>query len=318
MSRQRPLLAIVVPCFNESESIDYAMDRLLDKLRELRDAQRIAPESFLYFIDDGSQDDTWHRIEARHARDPAVKGAALSRNYGHQNALLAGLHGVTGKVDCAISLDADLQQDIGVIPEFLDKYAAGAEIVYGIRKDRDSDSAFKKWTASLFYGLARLLGAGIIRNHADYRLVGSQALEALAAYPETNLFLRGIFTTMGFKTDRVYFDVQPRRAGRSKYNLRRMLSFAIDGITSFSVVPLRLIALLGVVIFLASIFMVGFILFQALVVRQTVPGWASTVLPVYLLGGIQLFCLGVVGEYIGKIYSETKARPRYIKARELT
>lgn len=317
MSRNRPILAVVVPCFNESCLIDEAMERLAGKLYDLKSRNIIDPHSFLYFVDDGSQDDTWQRIEDRHQTDPAIKGTRLSRNYGHQNALLAGLHSVTEKVDCAISMDADLQQDINAIPDFLDKYRTGAEIVYGIRRDRRSDGFFKKWTADIFYSLLKLLGANIIRNHADYRLVGREALLALASYKEFNLFLRGIFPTLGFKTDVVLFDVKPRSGGESKYTLRKMISFALNGITSFSIAPLRLISFVGMVIFLISMLMSGYILFQALVTKQTVPGWASTVLPVYLIGGIQLFCLGIVGEYIGKIYSETKSRPRYIKMQEL-
>ncbi|MFV2005725.1 MAG: glycosyltransferase family 2 protein [Gammaproteobacteria bacterium] len=318
MSREKPVLAIVVPCFDESCLINDVMEQLLHKLNDLKGKGFIDEQSFLYFVDDGSQDETWRKIEDKHGSDPTVKGARLSRNYGHQNALLAGLLSVSEDADCAISIDADLQQDIEAIPEFIDKYRAGAEIVFGVRRDRNVDSRFKKWTANIFYTLIHLLGANTIRNHADYRLVGKKALVALSSYTEFNIFLRGIFPNMGFATDQVFFDVRKRGGGQSKYTFLKMLSFAVNGITSYSVAPLRLISLLGITTFIAALFMSGYILFQAFIIKQTVPGWASTVLPVYVIGGIQLFCIGVVGEYVGKIYGETKSRPRYIKTQELT
>jgi glycosyltransferase involved in cell wall biosynthesis len=245
-----------------------------------------------------------------------VRGLKLSRNFGHQNALLAGLLKAKGQADCVISIDADLQQDEGAIPEFIDKYNEGFDIVFGVREDRRSDGVAKKATALVFYRLMNLMGVRIIRNHADYRLVSNRVLETLAGYGEVNLFLRGIFPSLGFRSAQVVHDVRERFAGESKYSMRKMLSFALDGITSFSVMPMRVVALVGVLIFFFSLGMSGYVLLAKLL-GGAVTGWASTVLPIYFIGGIQLISLGVIGEYVGKIYMEAKRRPRFIVEEEV-
>lgn len=225
--------------------------------------------------------------------------------------MLAGLLSVRDKVECAITIDADLQQDKNAIPKFIKKYKDGNDIVFGVREDRHADNIIKKFTANLFYSLMGLMGANIIKNHADFRLTSDKAINALSEYSESNLFLRGIFSNMGFKTDRVSFVVKPRKIGKTKYSFKKMLSFALDGITSFSTTPLKLVTYMGFIIFVFSIIMGIFILISSFTNNKVVPGWASTILPIYLIGGIQILCLGIVGEYIGKIYSETKRRPKY-------
>lgn len=316
-SPQPPIVCLVVPCFNEEEVIAITANRLTEVLRNLIKDNHISKGSFVYFVDDGSHDRTWAIIEQLHTKDNLIKGLKLARNFGHQNALLAGLLSIKERCDCAISIDADLQQDENAIPLFLDKFKSGAEIVFGIRHDRKSDGLFKKLTALFFYKLMSSMGVRIIKNHADYRLVGKKALYALAEHDEFNLFLRGIFTEMGFKTDQVMFEVKERFAGKTKYSLRKMLSLALNGITSFSIVPLRLVTLTGVLIFILSIIMSGYVVYQATFNQSAVPGWASTVLPIYFIGGIQLLGIGLLGEYIGKIYKEVKARPRFIRDAEV-
>lgn len=307
-----PLLAILVPAYNENAVINRTIDSLSTVLEEMRNQELVQEASFIFFVDDGSSDATWRSLVDAHAGNPAVKGLRLSRNFGHQNALLAGLLTVRNHVDCVISIDADLQQDEKAIPEFIKKYNEGADIVFGIRRDRMADSYIKRQTASWFYRLMKIFGANIIEHHADYRLMSRKALDVLAEYGEINLFLRGIVTDIGLRTDRVFFDVTERRLGETKYSLVRMVAFALKGITSFSVTPLRLVTLMGFVVFLASLMMTGYILFQKFVTGLAVPGWASTVIPVYFIGGIQILCIGVIGEYLGNIYKEVKARPRYI------
>lgn len=310
-------LAIVVPCYNEQEVLGKTAINLRGILVDLINKQKIDKSSFIYFIDDGSTDETWNIISALNTKDILFKGRKLAKNVGHQNALLAGLEGVKDSVDCAISIDADLQQDENVIIEFIEKYENGSDIVFGIRKDRSTDSMLKKFTALFFYKLMAMMGVNVIKNHADYRLQSKKVLEAIYQYKEVNLFLRGIFSEIGFKTDVVYFDVKSRFAGQSKYTLKKMLSFALNGITSFSVVPLRAIGLLGLALSCFSLFMIGYIFFAYFFASKVIPGWASIALPIYLIGGIQLLCLGVVGEYIAKIYKEVKGRPRYIVETEI-
>ncbi len=315
--RTAPKLALVLPCYNEEVVLPATAQSLLGVLKTLVAQGQIDTESFVYFVDDGSQDQTWSIIQALHQKTPAIKGLKLAHNCGHQNALLAGLLGARGRADCAISLDADLQHDEHAIPAFVEQFRAGADIVFGVRNDRSTDGVLKKFSALCFYGLMRLMGVNVLKNHADYRLVSARALDALAEYREVNLFLRGVFATMGFRTSVVHFNVKPRFAGESKYSLRKMLSLAIGGITSFSIVPLRLIAALGFVIFVASIAMSAYVLYIALTSVDAVPGWASTVLPIYFIGGVQLLSIGLLGEYVGRIYQETKARPRFLKDHEI-
>lgn len=315
-SSSSPRLAIVVPCYDEALTLDACAAQICDLLTRLVSGGSVHPDSFVYFVDDGSRDGTWSAIARLHQADSRVKGLKLSRNFGHQEAQLAGLLFVRERVECAVTIDADLQQDLAAIPDFLTAFAGGAEIVFGVRSDRHSDGALKKFSALGFYALMKAMGVGTIRNHADYRLVGRKALDALSRYGESNLFLRGIFADLGFETETVRFDVKERARGTSKYTLRRMISLALSGIASFSVVPLRLVALLGLLIWLLSLGMMSYILLVYLS-GVGVPGWASTAIPIYFLGGLQLLALGVVGEYVGRLYKEAKGRPRYLEDLEL-
>ena len=309
-SRVAVTLAVVVPCYNEEEVFPETSKRLLALLERLALLQRITRDSTIYFVDDGSKDRTWSLIEGLAAADPRVHGIKLSRNLGHQQALLAGLFSVDG--EAVVSVDADLQDDIEAIEKMVDEFKQGSEIVYGVRKSRAVDTVFKRVTAQGYYSLLRKLGVDIVPNHADYRLMGRRAIDALREFSEVNLFLRGVIPLLGFKTATVYYDRAERFAGVSKYPLRRMLALALDGITSFSVTPLRIISALGIVICLLSAIMIGWVLYGYFVMDTTIPGWASSVLPVYFLGGVQLLSIGVVGEYIAKIYLETKRRPRFL------
>jgi polyisoprenyl-phosphate glycosyltransferase len=305
-----PRLGIVVPCFNEEEVLPETARRLTALLRAMAADGRIAADSQVVFVDDGSRDRTWEIIESLASTDAGVGGIKLSRNRGHQNALLAGLY--TYDADVLLSVDADLQDDIQVIPEMIQAYARGAHIVYGVRNDRSSDSIFKRATAQMFYRLMSALGAESIHNHADFRLMSRRAVEALKSFREVNLFLRGMVPLIGFNSAIVYYTRTQRFAGESKYPLRKMLALALDAVTSFSVVPLRFITGVGVLVFLLSASMGAWILWVKLFTDRAVPGWASTLLPIYVLGGLQILCIGVLGEYLGKVYQETKARPRYI------
>jgi glycosyltransferase involved in cell wall biosynthesis len=307
----KPLLAIVVPCYNEQEVLPETAKRLSDKLRQLISEQIISEKSILLFVDDGSSDGTWGLIEKFHAENPFVfSGIKLSGNRGHQNALLCGLFSVKEHVDAAVSLDADLQDDVDVIDKMIEKYCVGYEIVYGIRSNRKTDNFLKKTTAHGFYYFMRFLGADVVYNHADFRLMGKNALEALAEYGEVNLFLRGIIPLLGFKTGIEYYKRTERLAGTSKYPLKKMLQFAFEGITSFSMKPLRLITLLGILLFIVSVAMIAYF-FVRYFSGHTISGWASIACSLWGIGGLILFSIGVVGEYIGKIYLETKRRPRY-------
>ena len=303
-------LGIVVPCYNEQDVLRETSVRLLAVLDRLTAAGKIDAASRIFFIDDGSRDRTWPLIEALGAEDARIGGIKLSRNRGHQNALLAGLFTAGG--DALVSIDADLQDDVDVIEQMVDEHLGGADVVYGARRRRDTDTAFKRMTAKLFYRLMRLLGGELIDNHADFRFMSRRAIEALKDFKEVNLVLRGLVPLIGFPSAIVYYDRVERAAGYSKYPLRRMISLALEGITSFSVGPLRLISVIGTIVFALSMLMSGYIVAVKLFSGRAIPGWASTVLPVYLLGGIQILCIGVIGEYIGKIYKEAKARPRYI------
>jgi glycosyltransferase involved in cell wall biosynthesis len=303
-------LGIVVPCYNEEEVLPETAKRLLELLERLSTAGLVSSDSATYFVDDGSKDRTWQLIEEMSNANARVHGIKLSRNRGHQNALMAGLFGAKG--DVLVSIDADLQDDINVIEDMIRKHLEGYEIVYGVRKSRAMDSIFKKSTAEIYYKLLARMGVDIVYNHADYRLMGRRALDALEGYSEVNLFLRGVIPLLGFRTTTTYYDRSERFAGESKYPLKKMLALAMDGITSFSVVPLRMISMLGFMVSLFSIVMVAWVVYGKLFMNSAIPGWASSVIPIYFLGGIQLLSIGVLGEYVAKIYLETKRRPRYL------
>jgi glycosyltransferase involved in cell wall biosynthesis len=305
-----PRLAIVVPCYNEEEALPRTAPCLLALLERLRKAGRIAFDSRIVFVDDGSRDRTWELIEGFACEDARIGGIKLSRNRGHQNALLAGLFTVAG--DVLVSVDADLQDDIEVIEEMLRQHARGAQVVYGVRNDRASDGTFKRASALGFYRMIRALGVESVHNHADFRLLSRRAVEALKDFREVNLFLRGIVPLIGFSSSVVYYARSERVAGVSKYPLRKMLALALDAVTSFSVVPLRMISALGFIVFLCSAAMGLWTLWVRVFTARAVPGWTSTLLPIYVLGGLQILCLGVLGEYLGKVYQEVKRRPRYI------
>lgn len=304
------MLTIVVPCYNEQEVLPETARQLLLMLSQLVSSGQVDGESSVYFIDDGSRDDTWLLIERLSAAERRIHGIRLPRNHGHQNALLAGLLTVPG--DAVISIDADLQDDVLAINEMISAYLDGAEVVYGVRRKRTADTFFKRVTAETYYRLLRLFGVNIVHNHADYRLMGRHAVNALKEYRESNLFLRGLIPQLGFKSAEVYYDRKERKAGESKYPLRKMVALAIDGITSFSAVPLRFITALGFVVWFFSLGISIWALWAKLFGRGVVPGWTSIVLPMYLLGGVQLFCIGIIGQYLSKIYMETKSRPRFI------
>ena len=302
-------LSIVIPCFNEEAVLPETARRLHDRLNALRTAGSISESSALYFVDDGSSDGTWRIIRDLAASSPFVHGIRLSRNRGHQNALIAGLMTVPG--DAVISIDADLQDDPAAIDEMVRAHLGGADIVYGVRRNRASDTRFKRLTALAYYRVLALLGVHIVYNHADYRLLSRRALEALSQFSESNLFLRGIVPQLGFNSATVFYDRAERYAGTSKYPFRRMAAFAIQGVTSFSAAPLRAITGLGLAVAVTSLAGGGWVLWERVWNAKVVPGWASTVLPVFFLGGVQMLCLGVIGEYVAKIYMESKMRPRY-------
>ncbi len=303
-------LSIVLPSYNEEEVLYETSSRLLKLFEKLIEKKKIDDASRICFVDDGSRDKTWSIIEELSAKHLHVSGIKLSRNRGHQNALLAGLFTVEG--DVVISIDADLQDDIEIIEEMIDSYNEGNDIVYAVRKKRTTDTAFKRASAEGFYKLMHLMGVDIVFNHADYRLMSRRAIEELKNFKEVNLFLRAMIPFVGFSSSNVYYDRAERFAGESKYPLKKMLSFAWDGITSFSVMPLRFITATGFIIFIATLMMSAWVLWIKLFSEEAVPGWASTVLPIYFIGGIQVLSIGIVGEYIGKIYMETKERPRFI------
>ena len=303
-------LYITIPCYNEEEVLPETSKRIGGLLTEMIDCGEISPESKILFIDDGSKDNTWKIIQDL-SRQQIFEGIKLSRNSGHQGALMAGLMTAKNSCDCVISIDADLQDDLKAIPLMIEKFKQGCDIVYGVRKERKTDSWFKRNTAHFFYKLMKVLGADVLENHADYRLMSRRALEALSEFKEVNLFLRGIVRLVGYKSDIVYYDRTERFAGESKYPLKKMLSFAFDGITSFSIKPIRLVWALGTfVCFLAVI--AAIYTFCSWLMGNSVTGWSSLMISIWFLGGVQLISVGVIGEYIGKIYKETKSRPIYI------
>ncbi len=314
----KPQLAIIIPCYNEELCIKNTVEQLFVVINDLILKGKIREDSYLYLIDDGSKDNTWSIIEELHSGNNLVKGTKFLRNYGNQKAIIAGLESVREiGCDCVVSIDADLQQDEWAIERFLDEFQKGFDIVYGIRNNRKTDSFFKKFTALAFYKTMNLLGVNIPPNHSDYRLISKRALEILNLYPEKLLFLRGFFHEVGLKSTSVNFDVKPRMAGESKFNFASLMALALNGITSYSIVPLRMVAVLG--FFMA---LIGFCVGVETVVEKifwhnSPSGWATIVVLLSVFGGIQLFCLGIIGEYVGQLYKEVKSRPRYIKDIEL-
>ena len=314
----KPTLAIIVPCFNEELCVKSTIEKLLILLNSMVNKNKIKNDSYLYLVDDGSADNTWNIIEDAHKKDKRVKALKFIRNFGNQKALIAGLEGVRKLgCDCAVSIDADLQQDENAIELFIDEYMNGADIVSGIRNDRKTDSFFKKVTALMFYKTLNIIGDNIPPNHSDYRLVSKRTLDVMELYPEKYLFLRGFFNELGLKTAYVHFNVKPRMAGESKFNFMSLMVLALNGITSYSVVPLRFVAVLG---FFMALF--GFLVGVETVIEKifwhnSPNGWATTIILLCVFGGIQLFCLGLIGEYVGQVFREVKARPRYVKDIEL-
>lgn len=308
-------LAIVVPCYNEEAVLPETARRLLALLGDLRARDEVCEGSGVYFVDDGSSDATWQIIESLAAAQPQVHGLKLSSNRGHQNALLAGMLKVPG--DAIITIDADLQDDPEAMRAMLTAHRAGAEVVYGVRRCRSADTIFKRFTAEGYYRLLSRLGVEVLFNHADYRLLSRRVVDALAQYGECNLFLRGIVPQLGFDSAVVHYDRAERFAGETKYPLVKMLAFALEGVTSFSAAPLRAITMFGLCVSLVSFAFGIWTLWERLVNHEGVPGWASTLVPMFFLGGIQLLSLGVIGEYVSKIYMESKGRPRYIIDREV-
>lgn len=302
---------LAIPCYNEEAVLPETARQLTAKMKSMIDSGLISEKSRIAFINDGSKDKTWEMISRLYRDNPLVCGISLSRNRGHQNALLGGLMTVKEHADMVISLDADLQDDIGVLDGFVRQYYDGCDIVYGVRASRETDTVFKKWSAQAFYRLMKALGVDIVYDHADYRLMSRRALDALAEFREVNLFLRGIVPLIGFQTGIVEYERHERFAGESKYPLRKMLSFAFEGITSFSVRPIRLITMLGALIFSISIIMLIYF-FILYLLGRTVAGWATIVISIWAIGGLQLLSIGIIGEYVGKMYMETKARPKYI------
>lgn len=304
-------LAIVVPCYNEEEVLKLASEALRGVLADLVQKGKIAEDSFILFVNDGSKDRTWELIEEEHAAYPVqVRGVKLAGNVGHQFALTAGLITAKDMSDVTISIDADLQDDVDVIEEMVDKFHAGNDIVYGVRKERKTDTFFKRTTAQAFYKLMSMMGVKTVYNHADFRLMSKRAVEEFSKYKETNLFLRGMMPLIGYQTDSVYYDRKERAAGESKYPLKKMLALAFNGISSFSVKPISLILAMGMFIIFAAV-LAAIYAFVSYFTGHVVPGWTSMILSIWFLGGLQLLAIGLVGQYIGKIYIEVKQRPRY-------
>ncbi len=313
--RKTPVLYIVIPCYNEQEVLPLTAPQFREELRRLTEAGAVSEKSRVLFVNDGSRDRTWQIIQELSAEDPHFQGLCLSRNRGHQNALLCGLMEARNRCDITISIDCDGQDDIRAMDQMVAEYHAGAEIVYGVRSSRETDTFFKRFTAQSFYKLLNWMGADTVYNHADYRLVSARVLKEFANFREVNIFLRGMFPLVGFKSTSVYYERNERLAGKSHYPLKKMLALAFDGITSLSVKPIRIITGMGVVISVVAFLLILYALI-AWISGAAVAGWASTLIAVALLGGIQLISLGVIGEYIGKIFLETKQRPRYIVSEE--
>jgi len=310
-------LGIVIPCYNEEETLPETTKRLQILLDRMVEEGSIDKESFVCYVDDGSTDSTWECIETFQKDTMLFKGIKLSRNFGHQNALIAGLMQLKNSADALISMDADLQDDINLIREFVSKYKEGYEIVYGVREDRSTDTKLKRNSATLFYKFQHFMGIETVQNHADYRLLSAKALDALAAFKEINLFLRGVVPMLGFRSCNVYYTREERFAGETKYPFKKMLFFALDGITSFSVKPLRFITMVGFFLFLLSLAGITWVVIEKFILGNAVQGWASTMVSIYFIGGIQVMSLGIIGEYIGRTFQESKGRPRYIIDKEI-
>lgn len=305
-------LYVVVPCYNEEEVLPETSKQMLELFGRMKDDGLISSQSRIIFIDDGSKDKTWSLIYGYSMEHKEIGGIKLAHNAGHQNALLSGLMTVKDQCDCAISIDADLQDDINVIPEMVRKFRdEGCDVVYGVRNKRDTDTFFKRTTAEGFYHIMQVMGVNVVFNHADYRLMSARALKTLSEFPERNLFLRGMVPLVGYKSDCVYYSRHERFAGESKYPLKKMLSFAFDGITSFSISPIRLISALGAIVCIISIIMAIYTI-VAKITGHANSGWASLMISIWFLGGVELLAVGLIGEYIGKMYKEVKRRPRYI------
>ena len=311
-----PVLAIILPCYNEEAVLHSTMETIDRLLSDMAEQGRVSSESFALYVDDGSMDATWMIISAAHDANPRIRGLKFAGNAGHQNALLAGMTSVIGDVACAVTIDADLQDDIAVIPEMVEKFMAGSHVVYGVRGDRSTDTWFKRTTAKLFYSGMDLLGAPIIPGHADFRLVSSFAMDALNKYPESNLFLRSIFPAMKLRSAMVQYSRKARTAGETKYPFWKMVAFAIRGITVGSPVPLRFAALLSLLTFFLAVLQ-SIPALAAYFSGNTVPGWTSLTLLILYLSAVQLFCMAVLGEYLAKIFTEVKRRPRYTVEKEL-
>ena len=304
-------LYVVVPCYNEEDVLTETAKQLLAKIENLSVSGKISPDSRIVFVDDGSDDRTWELISMLHSENRFFQGIKLSRNRGHQNALLAGLFTVSSECDAVISLDADLQDDVNAIDEMIDKFNEGCDVVYGVRDSRETDTFFKKFTAEGFYKIIKCMGADIVFNHADYRLMSRRAIEGLLEFKEVNMFLRGIVPMIGYPCDKVYYKRRERFAGKSKYPLRKMIAFAWEGITSLSTKPIKLITILGLIIFIVSIIMLVYSLVRYFT-GATETGWSSTFVSIWALGGLQILAIGIIGEYIGKVYLESKERPKFI------
>ena len=311
-----PVLCVVIPCYNEQEVIKQTADSLCFYIKKLIVDKKISSKSYICFVDDGSTDETWMQIREISLKNSLCSGLKLSNNFGHQNALLAGMFSQKNKSDCIITIDADLQDDICVIEEMLEKYSLGNKIVYAVRDNRESDTFGKRYSAQTFYKFMILLGVNTIYNHADFRLIDKQVVSSLEGFKETNISLRGIFPYMGFKHDVVYFKRKARELGSTKYSLGKMLGFAWEGITSFNTSFLRLVTLIGVLMFFTSIFTTIWVI-TAYFQDKTVAGWASLLLVLSLFSGINMICLGIIGEYVGKIFFEVKQRPRFIVEEEI-
>lgn len=306
-----PVLYIIVPCYNEEEVLPETASRLNALMDELTREGQTDAESRILFVDDGSKDRTWQIIEELTGKEARVEGLKLAHNAGHQNALWAGMMSVRGKADAVVTIDADLQDDVQAIRGFLEKYSEGCEVVYGVRSKRETDTAFKRMTAQGFYRFMQKMGVDMVYNHADYRLLGRRALEALSGFTEQNMFLRGMVPLVGFKTAEVTYERGERFAGESKYPLKKMVAFAIEGITSFSIRPVRWVALIGILFALLGCVMAMYALIS-LLCGHVVAGWTSIMVSIWIIGGVQLIALGLIGEYVGKVYSEVKRRPKYI------
>ena len=304
-------LYLAIPCYNEEEVLRDSAEKLLNKYSTMMAEGKISADSRIVFIDDGSKDRTWEIISELHTENPIFQGIKLSRNRGHQNALLCGLMTLKDKADAVISIDADLQDDINTFDEMVAKYEDGCDVVYGVRSKRETDTFFKRFTAEGFYKILNHMGAKVIFNHADFRLMSKRALNAFSLYKETNIFLRGMVPMIGFKSDIVTYERSERLAGESKYPLKKMLSFAFDGITSFSISPIRMISAFGAIVCVFAFVMAIYALGQK-IIGHTGAGWASLMVSIWFIGGVQLLSVGLIGEYIGKLYKEVKRRPRYI------